>query len=113
MGRESTMESIPRRLVKHEDLVELCKEVYPIVRYRHAAPKSMLRAAHERLTWFAMEHGLHEHDWPDMALRIMLEFRREYDESPVLLRMRRDGERELRASGRTRRGPISRAYGTG
>lgn len=58
------------------DLVELVREVYPLIARRHVAPVTLLRAAHERLTWYALERGRDPEDWPDMALRVMLEYER-------------------------------------
>jgi len=53
--------------------MRVVREVYPLVKVRHGAPVAILGLAHRRLRATARELGEDEYEWPDMALRLMLE----------------------------------------
>lgn len=59
------------------ELVRLVQEVYPLVAGRHRSRVASLALAHGLLTLYAQRMGHHDEDWPDMALRVMLEYERE------------------------------------
>ncbi|MDF2751644.1 MAG: hypothetical protein K0S82_26 [Gaiellaceae bacterium] len=44
---------------------------------RHRSRVASLALAHGLLTLYAQRMGHHDEDWPDMALRVMLEYERE------------------------------------
>ena len=55
------------------------RQVYPLVVNRRNAKVSLLSLAHRVLTAFAEQTGRHPEEWPDMALRVMLEYERSGD----------------------------------
>jgi hypothetical protein len=61
------------------EIVAVARRVYPLVLMRRAAPVSVLALAHAELTEFARRTGRDPEEWPDMALRVMLEHEREHE----------------------------------